>query len=156
MRGHSVGHIVIVHKDKFSYNAHPSIAVLDNGEWLAGFGTSPLQKKKRHPPEDPLYRTMLIRSSNCGETWGKPYFAPDFDWSGVDPPDLSQLRDNTVIFTQFRFGWYPLGLAKKSGQRGSQSLSAYLGKGGQKISPTRSGETHSTHGPEVTTDCTPT
>ena len=56
---------------------------------------------------------MLTRSSSHGDTWDKPYFAPDFDWSGVDPPGLSQLRDSTVVFTQFRFGWYPLGLSKK-------------------------------------------
>lgn len=118
MSRYRIGNTVIVHKDKFSYNAHPSITVLDNGEWIAGFGTSPVQKEQGHPPDDPLYRTMLTRSSNCGETWERPYFAPNFDWSGVEPPGIMQLSDGTLVLTQFRFGWYPLELARKRKEEG--------------------------------------
>lgn len=113
MSGHSVGRTVIVHKDKFAYNAHPSIAVLDNGEWLVGFGSVPRREPRRHPPEDPLFRTLLTRSSDRGETWEEPFVAPDYGWAGVEPPGLSQLSDGSVVLTQFRFGWYPLGPAKK-------------------------------------------
>ena len=107
MSGHRVGRTVIVHKDEFAYNAHPSIAVLDNGEWLVAFGTSPRRIPRRHPPEDPLFRTLLTWSSDRGETWEEPYFAPGFDWSGVEPPGVSQLSNGSVVLTQFRFGWYP-------------------------------------------------
>ena len=113
MSRHSVGRTVIVHKDNFAYLAHPCIAILDSGEWLAGYGHSRRWEEKKHPPEDPLFRTLMIRSSDMGETWQKPYFAPDFEWSGVEPPGISQLSDGTVVLTQFRFAWYPLGLARK-------------------------------------------
>ena len=31
----------------------------------------------------------------------------------MEPPGLTQLADGTLVLTQFRFGWYPLGLARK-------------------------------------------
>ena len=82
-----------------------------------------------HPPVDPLFRTLLTRSTTMGEKWQKPYFAPDFDWYGVDPPGLSQLRDSTVVFTQFRFGWYPLGLARKRRAAGELISISLPGRG---------------------------
>ena len=114
MPKYTTGKNVIIHKDRFAYNSHPTITVLDNGEWLAGFGHSRRWEKRRmHPPGDPLYRTLLTRSSDQGKTWEDPYFAPDLDWSGVECAGLSRLSNGTVVLTQFRFGWYPLGLAKK-------------------------------------------
>ena len=107
----------------------PSITVLGNGEWLAGFGYSRRQERVMHPPGDPLFRTLLTRSTTMGEKWQKPYFAPDFDWYGVDPPGLSQLRDSTVVFTQFRFGWYPLGLARKRRAAGELISISLPGRG---------------------------
>ena len=125
MAGHAIGRTVIVHKDSFAYLAHPCITVLDNGDWLAGFDHSIRSDPKRHPPNDPLFRNILARSSDRGETWQAPVFAPDFDWSGVEPPGILQLSDGTLVMTQFRFGWYPLGLARKrraAGERISISL----------------------------------
>ena len=66
-----------------------------------------------HPPSDPLFRTLLARSSDEGRTWSDPSFVPDFDWSGVEVPGIATLSDGTVVLTQFRFGWYPLGLARQ-------------------------------------------
>ena len=109
----TVGKTVIVYKDRFTYPLGPNITVLDNGEWLAGFNHSRRRKRIMHPPTDPLYRNLLTRSSDQGKTWGEPYFAPDFDWSGVENPGLSRLNNGTVVLAQFRFAWYPLGLAKK-------------------------------------------
>lgn len=129
MSGHTVGRTVIIHKDEFAYNAHPSVAVLDNGEWLVGFGSAQRRRPRRHPPEDPLFRTLLTRSSDRGETWEEPYFAPGFDWSGVEPPGLSQLSDGSVILTQFRFGWYPLGEAKKRRAAGESIFIKLPGRG---------------------------
>jgi hypothetical protein len=120
---HSVGRTVIVHKDDFAYNSHPSIAVLDNGEWLAVFGSSRRREPKEHPPGDPLFRNLLMRTADRGETWSAPTFVPDFDWYGVECPGIAQLADGTVVLSQFRFGWYPLGAAR---QRRAAGEAIYL------------------------------
>ena len=113
MPDHTIGKTVIIHKDDYAYISHPSIAVLQNGEWLAAFNHSRRREPRMHPPTDPLFRTLLARSSVRGETWQAPYFAPDFDWYGTECPGIACLNDGAVVLTQFRFGWYPLGLAKK-------------------------------------------
>ncbi len=109
----TIGRTVIIHKDRFAYNSHPSITTLDNGEWLAVFGNSRRWERLMHPPSDPLFRHLMARTSDSGTTWEEPYFVPDFNWSGVECPGISQLNNGTVVLTQFRFGWYPLGLARK-------------------------------------------
>ena len=113
MANHTVGKTVVVHKDGFAYISHPSIAVLSDGGWIAAFCHSRRRKPGMHPPDDPLYRNLLSRSADQGKTWQEPYFAPDFNWSGVETPGIARLSDGTVVLTQFRYGWYPLGLAKK-------------------------------------------
>ena len=82
----TVGKTVIIYKDRFIYPLGPNITMLDNGEWLAGFNHSRRRERISHPPHDPLYRNLLTRSSDLGETWGEPYIAPGFDWSGVEHP----------------------------------------------------------------------
>ncbi len=113
MPDYSVRGTVIICKDDFAYLSHPSITVLEGGEWLAAFNHSRRREPSMHPPTDPLFRTLLTRSSDEGATWEAPTFAPDFDWSGTECPGITQLGDGTVVLTQFRFGWYPLGLARK-------------------------------------------
>jgi len=56
---------------------------------------------------------LLCRSRDRGERWEAPWFAPDFDWYGTNCPGLCCLSDGTVLVTEFRFAWYPLGIAKK-------------------------------------------
>ena len=113
MSTYTVGDTVIIHKDDFAYISHPSIAILENGEWLAAFNHSRRREPAMHPPGDPLFRSLLARSADSGKTWSDPIFAPDFDWYGTECPGIAQLRDGTVVLTQFRFGWYPLPLAKE-------------------------------------------
>ena len=113
MADHTVGKTVVVHKDEFAYVSHASIAILSDGGWIAAFTHSRRRETRMHPPSDPLFRNLLSRSADKGETWEQPYFAPDFDWSGVEVPGISRLGDGTVVLTQFRFGWYPPGLAKE-------------------------------------------
>lgn len=108
-----VGNTVIIHRDDWAYISHPSIAVLDNGDWLVACNHSRRRDPRMHPPEDPLFRTLVTRSADQGRTWSLPAFAPDFDWSGTECPGIAQLSDGTVVLTQFRFGWYPLAVAKK-------------------------------------------
>ena len=113
MADHTVGKTVVVHKDEFAYISHPSIAILADGGWIAAFTHTPRREPRMHPPSDPLFRNLVSGTTDKGETWGEPHFAPDFDWSGVETPGIARLRNGTVVLTQFRFGWYPLGLAKR-------------------------------------------
>jgi len=55
----------------------------------------------------------MCRNKDRGATWQMPCFAPDFDWYGTECPGIAQLPDGAVALTQFRFGWYPLALARK-------------------------------------------
>ena len=102
----------VVHKDRFAYISHPSITLLKNGEWVAAFNHSRRRETKMHPPDDPLFRTILARTSTDGDFWKQPYFSPNFDWYGTECPGISQLSNGTVILTQFRYSWYPINLAK--------------------------------------------
>ena len=113
MPHHHIGRTAIVHKDDFAYISHPSITLLPNGEWLAAFNHSRRRVPYHHPPGDPLFRTLLARSADRGATWGDLSFAPDFDWYGTECPGIAQTSDGATILTQFRFAWYPLGLAAK-------------------------------------------
>ncbi len=109
----TAGRSYVVHKDDFAYISHPSITMLDNGDWLAAFNHSRRRSPFQHPPGDPLFRTLLSRSSDSGKSWSRPWFAPDFDWYGTECPGIAQLSNGTVLLSQFRFAWYPLGLARK-------------------------------------------
>jgi sialidase-1 len=126
---YSVSDTVIVHKDDYAYISHPSICVLDTGEWVAAFNHSRRREPRMHPPSDPLFRTLLARSSDQGKNWSAPYFAPDFDWYGTECPGIAQVSDGTVVLTQFRFGWYPLNLAAKKRAAGESISLSLPGKG---------------------------
>jgi hypothetical protein len=113
MSTRNVGETVTVCKEPFSYNSHPCVAMLDNGEWVTVFKHAERLSIALHPTEFPLYHTMLTRSGDQGRTWSKPTVVPDYDWYGTEVPGVVQLRDGTLIVSQFRFAWYPLGLARK-------------------------------------------
>lgn len=110
---YTLGKTVVVHRDRFAYISHPSIVVLDNGEWLAAFNHSRRRERRLHPPSDPLYRTLVARSGDQGRSWQMPVFSPDFDWYGTECPGIAQTSGGTVLLSQFRFAWYPLALAKQ-------------------------------------------
>ena len=113
MGNYTVGRTIIVHKDDFAYISHAGIARLQDGRWIAAFTHSRRRQTLMHPPGDPLFRNLLSRTADNGKTWEEPYFAPDFNWSGVEVPGIAVMNDGLVVLTQFRFGWYPLDLAKK-------------------------------------------
>ena len=102
MNSVTIGDTVIVHKDRFAYVSHPSITILGNGEWVAAFNHSQRRVPPMHPPEDPLYRTLLCRSADRGATWDDPTFAPNFDWYGTECPGIATLADGTVALSQRR------------------------------------------------------
>ncbi len=120
MSNSKVGRTTIVHKDDFAYISHPSITRLDNGAWIAAFNHSRRREPRQHPPGDPLFRTLVTRTSDLGETWGPPTFAPDFDWYGTECPGIAQPSDGTVVLTETRMAWYPLGLAKRQRDEGKR------------------------------------
>ncbi len=115
-----IGDTVIVHKDKFAYISHPSIAVARNGDWVAAFNHSRRRDQILHPNGDPLFRTLTCRSKDRGGTWDRPEFAPDFDEYGTECPGIACSPGGIMLLSVFRFAWYPLGLARKMHANGRQ------------------------------------
>jgi len=103
----------ILHKDPYAYSAHPQIAVAPNGDWLIVFNKAPRRSFILHPPEDPLFRNVIMHSRDRGATWSAPQVAPNYDWSGTECASLTALRDSRMMLNQWRFRWYPLGLAQR-------------------------------------------
>lgn len=129
MPDYAIGDTVIIHKDDLAYISHPSITTLRNGDWLAAYNHSRRREPHLHPPSDPLFRTLLSRSSDQGRTWKRPVFAPDFNEYGTECPGIAELSDGTVILSEFRFGWYPLPLARKLRKEGTPIAILLTGKG---------------------------
>jgi len=103
----------IVHRDEFAYCAHPHIVVARNGDWLVVFNRAPRRPYVLHPPEQPLYQNVLIRSSDSGLNWSAPQVIPNYDFWGTECAGLTVLRNGRVLLNQWRFDWYPLSLARK-------------------------------------------
>ncbi len=102
----------ILHKDQFTYSAHPHIAVAANGDWVVIFNKAPRRPFRLLPPEDPLYCNFVMRSTDEGRTWSAPQVAPAYGWHGVECAGLTTLSDGRMMLNQWRFRWYPLGLAR--------------------------------------------
>ncbi|NPV07064.1 MAG: exo-alpha-sialidase [Anaerolineae bacterium] len=120
MECYSVGETVTIFRDDHIYASHPAIEVLDSGEWLVAFNYVRRHPERLHPPEDPFFRNAICRSADWGRSWGMPEFVPSFDWYGVECPGLRQLRSGEVVLSQFRFAWYPLGLARRRREAGER------------------------------------
>jgi hypothetical protein len=106
----------VIYRDEYSYCAHPQIVALKDGQWLIVFNRTVRRPFLLHPPEDPHYYNVLIRSSDNGETWSVPRVVPGYDWYGVECAGLTPLEDGTLLLNQWRFRWYPLEKARKMGQ----------------------------------------
>ncbi len=114
-----------VFADPFSYCAHPHLAVTAAGTWLAVFNRAPRRAVVLHPPQDPEYRNVLVRSHDEGRTWSAPSVVPSYDFSGIECAGLTALRDGRVLLSQWRFGWVPAPEGKvPSWPPGSPSLRA--------------------------------
>ncbi len=103
----------VLFKDRFSYCAHPHIAALPDGDLLVVFNRAPRRHVILHPPQEPLFYNVVMRSSDGGESWSAPQVAPGYDWHGVECAGLTALADGSVMLNQWRFRWYPLDLARK-------------------------------------------
>ncbi len=117
-----------VFRDPYAYASHPTLALLNDGDWVAVFNYRVRREARMHPPDEPLFRNMLTRSGDKGRTWERPWCAPDYDWYGVECPGLTQLSCGTVVLTQWRWGWYPLGQAKRRFENG-EDVRIHLGAG---------------------------
>ncbi|MEQ1956568.1 sialidase family protein [Mesorhizobium sp. CN2-181] len=106
-------HHQVVHRDPYAYSAHPHLLAAAPDNWLLVF----TQSRRRagtvlHPPQDPLYGNMIVRSGDEGRTWSQPSIVPDFGWQGVECAGLTALSDGTILLNQWRFGWHTLAHAE--------------------------------------------
>jgi hypothetical protein len=111
----SVKHVEhkIIYKDPYAYCAHPHLVRLLTDEWVVVFNKAIRRSFILHPPNDPQYYNMIIRSPDRGETWSNPRVAPGYEWHGVECAGLTVLADGTLLLNQWRFRWYPLETARK-------------------------------------------
>ncbi|MBB3773445.1 hypothetical protein FHS55_004082 [Angulomicrobium tetraedrale] len=105
-----------LHREVDAYCAHPHLAVAADGSWLLVFNRVPRRKLILHPPQDPDYRNVMMRSSDEGASWSPPSVVPDYDWSGVECAGLTVLRSGRVLLNQWRFEWLPLERARALGR----------------------------------------
>jgi len=103
----------VIHRDPLAYCAHPQIARAGNGDWLVVFNRTRRRRFIFHPPHDPLYRNMLMRSSDGGAGWSAPQVVPGYEWQGTECASLTVLRSGRVLLNQWRNRWYPLDLARR-------------------------------------------
>jgi photosystem II stability/assembly factor-like uncharacterized protein len=106
-------HTIVVHKSSHAYSSHPCITMLASGGWLVVFGQSIERRPYLHPPSDPRFLNVAVRSDDQGQTWGDPRAVPNYDWYGVEASGIAQLSNGDVLLNQWRFRWYPLELARK-------------------------------------------
>lgn len=109
----------IVHRDPYAYSAHPHLAVVGRDNWLMVFTQSRRRAGVIHPPQDPLYCNMLVRSADEGRSWSLPSVVPTFGWQGVECAGLTPLRSGVVLLNQWRFDWHTLAEAEAGLPRGS-------------------------------------
>jgi len=105
-----------LHREAHAYCAHPHLAVTADGTWLLVFNRVPRRDLILHPPQDPDYRNVMMRSRDEGRTWSAAGVVPDYGWSGVECAGLTVLRSGRVILNQWRFEWLPLAVAEARGR----------------------------------------
>src|SRR5262249_36953511 len=102
----------LIHGDPHAYSAHPHL-VATAGDGLLVFTQSRRRAGVLHPPQDPLFSNMLVRSSDEGRSWSSPTIVPDFGSQGVECAGLTQLASGAVLLNQWRFHWHTLAFAEK-------------------------------------------
>ena len=64
--------------------------------WLLVFTQSRRRAGVLHPPQDPLYRNMLMRSADEGRSWSRAFRRAGFRLAGVECAGLTALRSGVV------------------------------------------------------------
>jgi hypothetical protein len=94
-------------RDEHRYIAHPHLVVLKSGTWLLVANCGPRRAVTMHPPQDPEFVNVLIRSHDQKQTWSPPVPVPGFGVTGTECAGLTSLPDGSVLLNQWRFRWYP-------------------------------------------------
>lgn len=97
-------------RDEHGYIAHPHLIRLRD-ELLLVCNWAPRRRFVLHPPEDPLYLNLLLRSGDGGRSWSAPVVAPAYGWNGVECAGLTDLGGGRVLLNQWRFDWLTLDAA---------------------------------------------
>ena len=105
---HAPRHFV-VHRDIHAYSAHPHMVRAASGALVAVFNKVPRRAIVLHPPEDPMYLNMLIRSTDEGETWSAPEPVPGYNHTGMECAGLTALQGGRLLLNQWQFDWLPAG-----------------------------------------------
>ena len=101
----------LVLSDEHGYLAHPHL-IRSGGELVLVCNWAPRRPFVLHPPEDPLYLNLILRSDDEGRTWSAPVVAPAYGWNGVECAGLTDLGQGRVLLNQWRFDWLTLPAAK--------------------------------------------
>jgi len=99
----------VVFKDCHRYAMGPSMVRMPGGELLVSFNMTVMREVTPdsprawlHPPYDPEYRNMLIRSFDGGRSWSAPQPIPDYTWYGMECPGLKVLSNGDVLASVYR------------------------------------------------------
>jgi hypothetical protein len=132
----------ILHKDPSAYCAHPQIVVAANGDWLVVFNRGPRRPLVLHPPEDPRFQNVIIRSRDRGRSWSAPRIVPSDAYSGTECAALTLLADGSIMLHQWQFTWHPLVRARELpdqsslvSQRGARTARPLGSRAGQDLRP---------------------
>lgn len=103
----------VIYKDQYSYSAHPFIYKLMNGEWVIVFNRTVRREHVLHPPQDPDFSNVLIRSKDQGQTWDAPRILPGYRWRGTECSAVLETPDGTLLLFQWHYIWHTLEAAQK-------------------------------------------
>jgi hypothetical protein len=92
--------------DEHRYVAHPHMAVLPDGTWLLVANRAPRRVVTMHPPQDPEFTNVILRSADEGETWSAPVVVPAYGVTGTECAGLTVLPDGAVLLNQWQFHWF--------------------------------------------------
>lgn len=95
--------------DPRRYVAHPHLARLADGAWLLVATSAPRRAVTLHPPLDPAFVTVALRSTDEGRSWSEPTPVPATGHAGAECAGLTPLPDGSVLCNQWRYRWYAEG-----------------------------------------------
>jgi len=101
-----VGPEQILLRDEGRYTAHPHMTCLADGSWLLVATSGPRRAVTLHPPLDPDFINVAIRSDDEGRTWSELEPVPGLGVTGVECSGLTPLQDGSVLLDQWRFRWF--------------------------------------------------
>ncbi len=125
----AAGEYRVVHREPHAYCSHPHTVGLPGGDWLVVFNRTFRRPFILHPPQDPYFHNLIIRSNDQGQTWSAPVIAPRHEWFGVECAGLTALPQGRVLLHQWRFQWLTLPKAHKLEAAASLALPGDLARG---------------------------